>query len=275
MSTTTTMQSLPVPEYTDAPNVPDHFLALAQAIENKLVMRFTNAADRDSRVSSPVTGMYCFVTDILELQCYSGGWRSVWSAKTGANDTRWGQFVTYIAGSRPSAGGLQAGILGMNRTTGAVETVTPSNAWQIAGGSKVGTFANAIYTRVNLGLGAAYNTSALTFTVANAGTAVNIRGRAQFQMSLTGSDFFQAVWADVYVNKPGGGVDSLPGLGELPYGHVVTQFSAPFEAFYVCAAAGTYSVYLGITTGGGSPGTNTTIDRTTIVVEPYINLNAF
>jgi hypothetical protein len=57
VSTTTANQGIPLPEPSDADNVP---YAIAQAvggIEPRLVMRFTSATQRDAKITSPVAGM--------------------------------------------------------------------------------------------------------------------------------------------------------------------------------------------------------------------------
>jgi hypothetical protein len=53
--------------------------ALAQAIEKKLVMVFTSAADRTTRVPSPTSGMFSVRTDTHVVEVYDGSaWKQVY-----------------------------------------------------------------------------------------------------------------------------------------------------------------------------------------------------
>jgi hypothetical protein len=72
MATTTPNQGLPVPQSTDDPNIVEDLTNLALAIEKKLVMAFTNASDRSSRVPSPAEGMFAFMKDTNEFHVFDG-----------------------------------------------------------------------------------------------------------------------------------------------------------------------------------------------------------
>lgn len=278
MTTNTAMQSIPVPEYTDAPNVPDHLLAVAQAVESRLVMRFTNSTDRDSRVPSPEAGMYCFVSDLVELQCYSGGWKPVWSAKSGANDTRWGQFLTYVTGSRPSAAGLQPGVVGANRTTGAMETVSATNTWQLAAARKVQSVVSTVYGTPYLltnGVGELV-TPNNNFTTSTANTTVNMRFQFKYGFALpsSGITFHQALGLTIRIAPPGGGM--FPVDTQIIYFDGVSwhdnawQYEVPV---YTCAAVGAYAVSCHISIAGG--GSDVAIARFDSIIEPVLASSAF
>ena len=72
MATTTTNQALPIPQTTDDPDVVGDMVALATAIEKKLVMVFNNTTDRNTRVTSPTEGMFCFMKDTNTFLVYDG-----------------------------------------------------------------------------------------------------------------------------------------------------------------------------------------------------------
>jgi len=79
MSTTTTLQGLPVPETTDAPTVPAHMVALAVAVEKKAVMVFASAAARTSALAAAgvtaTEGMLCWLADVNVFDYHDGaGW---------------------------------------------------------------------------------------------------------------------------------------------------------------------------------------------------------
>jgi len=79
MSTTTANQGLPVPVTGDDPDVVGDVTALAQAIEKKLVMVFSSASDRTSKVPSPTSGMFSVRTDADIVEYYDGAaWKQVY-----------------------------------------------------------------------------------------------------------------------------------------------------------------------------------------------------
>jgi hypothetical protein len=123
MPTTTPIQALPVPVSADTPNIPADLMSLAQAIEGRVQMRFTNSSDRDTKVTSPVEGMTCVLTTTREYQQYTNsGWTTYF---TGGNPSgpSFGRVVNYPSGSRPAASTLSDGMLGVDRTTGRLERV--------------------------------------------------------------------------------------------------------------------------------------------------------
>lgn len=79
MATTTAIQGLPVPQSTDTPDVPRDFLALANAVEKKLVMVFTTTAQRSSLVTSPTAGMVTVITSTETIDLYNGTtWKQIY-----------------------------------------------------------------------------------------------------------------------------------------------------------------------------------------------------
>jgi hypothetical protein len=79
MPTTTPVQALPIPVLSDVTNVPSHVQTLAQAIETKLVMLFTSAADRTTKMAlvSLTDGMLSYRQDAHVYETYNAslpGW---------------------------------------------------------------------------------------------------------------------------------------------------------------------------------------------------------
>lgn len=75
MATTTQMQQFPVMTSGDDPNIPADILALAQAIEKRVVGVYNNISDRDAKVTSPEEGMFAYMKDTDLLVKYNGsGW---------------------------------------------------------------------------------------------------------------------------------------------------------------------------------------------------------
>lgn len=77
MSTTTTMQALPLMTPTDDPNIPDDISALALAIEKKLVGVYASTTDRGTKVTSPVEGQIAYLQDTNVFTWWNG---SAWTA---------------------------------------------------------------------------------------------------------------------------------------------------------------------------------------------------
>lgn len=72
MATTTSMQSLPIPQLTDDPNIPDDMANLALAIEKKLVGVYASSTDRGTKVTSPVKGQVAFLSDATKFTYWNG-----------------------------------------------------------------------------------------------------------------------------------------------------------------------------------------------------------
>jgi hypothetical protein len=75
MTATTTIQGLPYRVGTDAPDLAAATLALAQAVETKLVMVYASATDRSSKVTSPTEGMLGWLQDVNAYDYHNG---SIW-----------------------------------------------------------------------------------------------------------------------------------------------------------------------------------------------------
>ena len=77
MATTTPAQDLPVMEATDDPDIPGDIMALALAIEKRLVGVYNNVADRDARITAPQEGQVAYLKDSNKFTFYEGvtnGW---------------------------------------------------------------------------------------------------------------------------------------------------------------------------------------------------------
>ena len=61
MATPTANQGIPIPDPTDADNVPFGISQAVATIEPRLVMRFTSTTNRDTILTSPVAGMIAYV----------------------------------------------------------------------------------------------------------------------------------------------------------------------------------------------------------------------
>lgn len=71
MATTTPLQAFPVPQASDDPDVPGDMLALALAIEKRVVGVYNNAADRNTKVSSPQDGQVALLKDTRAITVYN------------------------------------------------------------------------------------------------------------------------------------------------------------------------------------------------------------
>lgn len=77
MATTTDLASLPVPEANDDATVPADLVALAEALEQYLMLRFASAAARDSAWPSAPVGATCYLEDSQRIYVRRpGGWES-------------------------------------------------------------------------------------------------------------------------------------------------------------------------------------------------------
>jgi hypothetical protein len=73
MPTPSPLQGFPVPADADDPNIPADTMALAQAIEKRVVMVFDNASARDTTVGGTAQeGMFAFLKDTNALTYYDG-----------------------------------------------------------------------------------------------------------------------------------------------------------------------------------------------------------
>lgn len=76
MATTTPAQAFPVMTSTDDPDIPADILALALAIEKRVVGVYNNVTDRNTKVSSPQEGQFAFLKDTNTFTYYTG---SAWA----------------------------------------------------------------------------------------------------------------------------------------------------------------------------------------------------
>lgn len=72
MSTPTANQGIPIPDPTDADNVPYVLAQLVGEVETRLAMRFASTTARDATLTSPVEGMVAWVADDGLLTVYNG-----------------------------------------------------------------------------------------------------------------------------------------------------------------------------------------------------------
>ncbi len=68
----TPLSGWPYPELTDAGNVPASIEALARAAEKNAIMRFASAADRSSKLPSPLEGMLSYRLDTHVYERFDG-----------------------------------------------------------------------------------------------------------------------------------------------------------------------------------------------------------
>jgi hypothetical protein len=94
-------------------------------IQEQVVMVFADSTARDSAVSSPSEGMFCFLKDTDTLQFYSG---STWSSYIGDGD------ITGVTVTTASNSGLAGGSASTSGAFSATLVVDPSN---LADGSSV------------------------------------------------------------------------------------------------------------------------------------------
>lgn len=72
MATTTPAQNFPVMEDGDDPDIPEDIMALALAIEKRVVGVYNNAADRGSKLPNPVNGQVGYLRDVKKFYYYDG-----------------------------------------------------------------------------------------------------------------------------------------------------------------------------------------------------------
>lgn len=89
MATTTPLQGIPLPEPTDADNVPADLAAILDVVEGRLVMRFASEAARDAAITAPESGMIAMLTDQDRISFYDGGaWRKGAFVQAGTSANR-------------------------------------------------------------------------------------------------------------------------------------------------------------------------------------------
>ncbi|GAX52986.1 hypothetical protein [Streptomyces olivochromogenes] len=105
MALLTPLGSLPYPQPADAANIPVHMQSLAEAVDGRTVLRFADAATRDTKVTAPVAGMLCWLSTPKQYWFYTG---SVWTqlapgpvhkANSTAGTTTAASYVESLTGS--------------------------------------------------------------------------------------------------------------------------------------------------------------------------------
>lgn len=76
MSGTTTINGIPWPELTDAPNIETAVKPAVDHIDTRIIPRFVNTTARNAAIPAPIAGQVCWV-DSLGLQKYSDDWYTV------------------------------------------------------------------------------------------------------------------------------------------------------------------------------------------------------
>ncbi|MEU6348877.1 hypothetical protein ABZ896_06075 [Streptomyces sp. NPDC047072] len=77
MTLYTPLNTLPYPEPTDVANLPLHLQSLAEGIDGRTILRYATAADRDTKITTPVAGMVAWLTTPGTLSYHTG---SAWVA---------------------------------------------------------------------------------------------------------------------------------------------------------------------------------------------------
>ncbi|MEU6141398.1 hypothetical protein ABZ848_13640 [Streptomyces sp. NPDC047081] len=77
MTLYTALSKLPYPQSTDTADLPLHLQSLAEGIDDRTILRYATAADRDTAVTTPVAGMVTWLTTPGTLSYYTG---SAWVA---------------------------------------------------------------------------------------------------------------------------------------------------------------------------------------------------
>lgn len=72
MATTTPGQSFPVMTASDDPDIPVDIMALAVAIEKRVMGVYNNVADRSARVTAPQEGQFSILKDTDVVYRYDG-----------------------------------------------------------------------------------------------------------------------------------------------------------------------------------------------------------
>ncbi|MFG2138015.1 hypothetical protein [Streptomyces sp. NPDC048650] len=76
MSKLTPLGNLPYPEQADTADIPTHLQSLAEAVDGRTVLRFTDGSGRDAKVTAPVAGMVAWLSNPGRLTYYTG---TVWA----------------------------------------------------------------------------------------------------------------------------------------------------------------------------------------------------
>lgn len=100
MATTSPLQAVPIPQNSDDVDVVGDLSGAVNYMEARLIMRFSSTGARDAAITSPASGMVCYITGDNRFYYYEG---SAWRA---------GTFVRAgVLASRPSAGSTPEGTI--------------------------------------------------------------------------------------------------------------------------------------------------------------------
>ena len=88
-------------------------------LQEQVIMRFANSTARDSAVSSPEEGMFCFLADSNTLQFYNG---SAWASFIGEGD------ITGITITTASTSGLSGGATATSGAFSSTLVIAPAQA---------------------------------------------------------------------------------------------------------------------------------------------------
>lgn len=268
MATTTANQSLPVPEASDPVDVPSDFNALAQAVEKLVIMRFDDAGDRDSKVSSPEDGMVCCLLDTNSFQVYAdGAWKTFFRGDAPGSSVAHGHISSYQS-TPPSDAPL--GALAIDRDDQRGWTKDLSGVWRPMAAAAV--IADTTYRYSGSGFetaeGANSNFCSMTVNTTAASTKLHIKGIGLY--SLLGVGVYGGIyggWQDVAivikVTPPGGSATELKrwtnremntgGTGSTTVGGP-TPRTATAQLTYTAVATGAYYFELQMIVGTGGQG---------------------
>lgn len=114
MVATTPRNSIPYPQQGDSPNEATAMANLVGQIDRRMVPRFTDAANRTSRVPSPTEGMYGYRNDVHRFEIYRGGaWQPAPFARTVVKAADTARTLTTTGAADPE---LQIGNIYSGRT---------------------------------------------------------------------------------------------------------------------------------------------------------------
>jgi hypothetical protein len=268
MSTTTPIQSLPVPESTDTPNIPGNLMTLAQAIENKLVMRFASVTARNSAIPTPIDGMVAYVEDIGEMQVYEdAAWRTFFTAKDPGSGISRGHVSSFQSAFPSDA---RPGHVALDRDTGQSYVRTSGGAWAPVGAAKVMAFGNTDISAPGTATSEGTSSQSVAFSITTTApnTDLHIDGTGKYD--LMGVGVFGGVyggWQDVAVSlnvtPPGGSLTEIKrqtnremntgGTGSTTVGGPTPRHQR-VHWVYRCVTAGTYTFAVRVHCGSGGQG---------------------
>lgn len=288
MTTNSPMQLLPVPEAADDVDVPGDMMTLAQAVEERLVMRFSDSGDRDSKVPSPQDGMLCCLLDDASFQVYSdSSWRTFYTG-TAASGVSYGHISSFL--STPPAD-ARNGAVAVDRASQQTFTKDESGIWRPVGAGAV--IAQASYRFGGTGYwtnpGAFSNFCTLTITTSAPNTKLLIIGMGIYSTLgvakfLTDFGGWQDVTTSINVTPPGGTLTELKrfviremntgGDGTTTVGGPTPRTSYT-QHVYNAVTAGSYYFVLRMVVGGTSVNGQVSNIGGEMTIQPVIQTTDF